>query len=206
MGTQVSISTSRGGRPEPESRGLTHRIGATATAAAFSHVALSVSDLERSLAFYRDGLSCEAGKIYHASGGCLASLMRVPSSGLRGVFLRYGQAHLELLEYVQRPELVARQRDPREIGYAHISFIVPDVGKTASALVARGGVVVGELRQSFGGSEPTQIAFVTDPDVNRIELISHPHIAEERAHAQFLGGAHLGWPATTPAASAHDIN
>ncbi len=161
---------------------------------AFSHVALVVSDLERSLAFYRDGLLGKPGRIYHAAGRRVASLMGIPSSGFRGVFLRYGQAHLELLEYPQKAEQSVRQRDPRDIGFAHVSLIVPDAGEMATELAAHGGAVLAQFSHSFGGAELSHIAFIADPDHNRIELISHPDFAEESAHAQFLGCEQVGWP------------
>ena len=181
----VSPTQDHHGAPRPD----VPRTGAT-----FSHVALAVSDLERSLAFYRDGLSCDEGHVYHAAGGRVASLMGIPPSGFRGVFLRCGQAYIELLEYAEMPKPTTLQRDPRDVGYAHMSLIVPDIDRVATVLVAHGGTVLSELRHAFGGAAHTHIAFVADPDGNRVELISHPDLAEERAHAEFHGCEHLRWP------------
>ena len=71
---------------------------------------------------------------------------------------------------------------------------MPDIDRVATVLVALGGTVLSEVRHAFGGAAHSHIAFVADPDGNRVELISHPDPAEERAHAQFLGCEHLRWP------------
>ena len=95
-------------------------------------MALSVSDLHRSLTFYRDGLGFFAGEIYSSAGRRVAALMDVPPSGFRGVFLRYGEVHIELLEYRDAPAPAGR-RDARSIGYTHISLIVPSADEAVRA-------------------------------------------------------------------------
>src|SRR6201987_2597753 len=187
------MSIYRGVSPAQDQHGA-RRPDAQRTGGTFSHVALAVSDLERSLAFYRDGLSCDEGHVYHAAGGRVASLMGIPPSGFRGVFLRRGQAYIELLEYAEMPKQTTLQRDPRDVGYAHISVIGSDIDRVATVLVAHGGTVLSEVRHAFGGAAPSHIAFVADPDGNRVDPISHPDLAEQRAPAQFLGCEHLGWP------------
>lgn len=160
----------------------------------FSHVAVSVTNLERSLSFYRDGLSFAAGEIYEAAGSRLAALMNIPPAGFRGVFLRAGQCYVELLEYrVPAGDSIAPRR-PVDTGYAHTSVLLADVEQVLPTIVKHGGTVLGRLRHSFGGAGDSDIAFVADPDHNRIELIAHPDAAEAIAHGRFLGSDHLGWP------------
>ncbi|MFB7495884.1 hypothetical protein ACFC09_14470 [Streptomyces sp. NPDC056161] len=57
--------------------------------------------------------------------------------------------------------------------------------------------MTGNGRQTAGDVGPgeTAIAFVLDPDGNRVELIWHPSAQEAAAHAAFLGLTDLGWPA-----------
>jgi catechol 2,3-dioxygenase-like lactoylglutathione lyase family enzyme len=163
--------------------------------AGFAHVALSVSSLHRSLAFYRDGLGFTAGDIYSSAGRRVAALMDVPPTGFRGVFLRYGTVHIELLEY--RDALVPTAlRDARSIGYTHISLIVRRADEVVRTAVDHGGALCAELAHAFGDRNPTRIVFVADPDHNRVELIEHPDGAERMAHSRFLGCDALGWPTT----------
>jgi catechol 2,3-dioxygenase-like lactoylglutathione lyase family enzyme len=169
----------------------------TSPGVAMAHVALSVSNLERSLAFYRDGLRLRAGCAYRASGRGVSALMAVPRSGFRGVFLECGAVHVELLEYAEALTAPAASRDPRTIGYAHISLIVGSLDDIVRTALAHGGAFCAELGHAFGDGGKTRIAFLTDPDLNRVELIEHPDSPERRAHSRFLGCERLRWPRFT---------
>jgi lactoylglutathione lyase len=65
-----------------------------------------------------------------------------------------------------------------EIGnaFGHIALGVPDVYAACAAIKAAGGNVTREAGPVMGGS--TTIAFVTDPDGFKIELIQHTGAAD----------------------------
>jgi catechol 2,3-dioxygenase-like lactoylglutathione lyase family enzyme len=162
--------------------------------ASFSHLAISVSNLDRAQEFYRAGLGFSAGDVYLGSGRRVAALMGIPTSGFRGVFLRLGGVCIELLEYRDPLPAPGTRRDARAIGYTHISLIVADAAATMRTAVEHGGIVLAQLDHRFGEHAQTKLAFLTDPDHNRIELIEHPEIEEQRAHSRYLGLGRLGWP------------
>jgi glyoxylase I family protein len=110
----------------------------------FSHVCVRVSDLERSLAFYRDGL------------------------GLRVIFDPGSSVTVELL---QLPAPAEPQRRSRQAtGYTNISLAVSDLDAAYRALEGRGlrplqrPVEVGGVRMFF----------LADPDGTPVELIEFP--------------------------------
>jgi catechol 2,3-dioxygenase-like lactoylglutathione lyase family enzyme len=164
----------------------------------FSHLALSVVDLERSRAFYCDALGFTAAEEYRSSGTRLAKLLEAPASGFAGCFLRRGDTLLELLCWAEgTPAADSPRREP-EHGFAHVSFAVDDIDAVVAAIEWHGGALRTRLDHSFGDrpEEPrTTIVFCTDPDGNRIELLSHPTSAERAAHIEFLGLRGIGWPA-----------
>jgi catechol 2,3-dioxygenase-like lactoylglutathione lyase family enzyme len=164
----------------------------------FSHLALSVADLARSRGFYCGALGFIAGEEYHSAGPRVAKLLECPASGFTGCFLRRGDTLLELLCYEEGAPGEVTPRRPQEHGFAHVSFMVDDIGAVVAEIEQRGGALSTRLDHSFGGKpeQPrTTIVFCTDPDGNRIELIAHPASAERAAHTAFLGLREIGWPA-----------
>lgn len=108
------------------------------------HVALSVQDMERAIAFYRDVLGFE--KVFdRAFDEPMARLIGEPGTRARIVHMRLGEQTLELFHYyhpVGRP----RRPDHRQsdLGLTHIGFLVEDFERTMQHLVSRGVRFLGE--------------------------------------------------------------
>lgn len=177
-----------------ESNDALHQQTQSYRQASFSHLALSVSNLDRSEDFYRAGLGFTAGYVYSGGGRRVAALMAIPTTGFRGVFLRLGAVSIELLEYCDPLPAPGTGRDARTIGYSHISLIVGDATAAARTAVEHGGTLLAQLDHRFGEHTPTKLVFLADPDHNRIELIEHPDAEERQAHSRYLGLGQLGWP------------
>ena len=124
---------------------------------------LRVGDLQRSIGFYTQVL-----------GMNLLRTTQRPEQKYDLAFVGYGtnpdHAEIELTyNYgVDRYELGS--------AYGHIAIGVPDVAATCAALrdkaAALGGAVTREPGPVKGGT--TMIAFITDPDGYKIELIQRP--------------------------------
>jgi lactoylglutathione lyase len=121
---------------------------------------LRVGDLQRSIDFYTQVLGMQLLRTTHR-----------PEQQYDLAFIGYGSnpEHAEIeLTYnhgVERYELGT--------GYGHIAIGVPDVAATCAAVrekaAALGGAITREPGPVKGGS--TVIAFITDPDGYKIELI-----------------------------------
>ena len=124
---------------------------------------LRVGDLQRSIGFYTQVL-----------GMNLLRTTQRPEQKYDLAFVGYGTnpEHAEIeLTYnygVDRYELGS--------AYGHIAIGVPDVAATCAALrdkaAALGGAVTREPGPVKGGT--TMIAFITDPDGYKVELIERP--------------------------------
>jgi catechol 2,3-dioxygenase-like lactoylglutathione lyase family enzyme len=139
---------------------------------AFSHFGICVSELDRSLRFYCEGLGFERAES-HAIGSEFAALMDLPEVSVTSQFIRKGTTAIELLAFQQPPSFGDATRRPvNQLGLTHFSFRVGDVNAVADRLVELGGTIVESSRTSidFGG---TRLLFVycTDPDGVRIELM-----------------------------------
>jgi lactoylglutathione lyase len=126
------------------------------------HTMLRVGNLQRSIDFYTEVL-----------GMTLLRTSENPAYKYTLAFVGYGSnpEHAEL-------ELTYNWRvDHYELGtaYGHIALAVPDAAAACAKIRAAGGNVTREAGPVQGGS--TVIAFVTDPDGYKIELIERPQVA-----------------------------
>jgi glyoxylase I family protein len=108
------------------------------------HVALSVRDMERVIAFYRDliGFQVVFDRTFDEP---MARLIGEPGTVVRIVHLRLGEAVLELFDY-RHPPGRPRPADHRQsdFGLTHIGFMVQDFGATLAHLRAHGVRLLGE--------------------------------------------------------------
>jgi catechol 2,3-dioxygenase-like lactoylglutathione lyase family enzyme len=163
----------------------------------FSHLALSVTDMDKLARFYIDALGFQRAAPYSAAGRRVAALMDAEPDGFDGLFLRMDDFLLELLSYRTRPESGQRPRHAAAPGFAHISLVVEDIDDTIAAVERAGGRAHRRLEHRYVGPGVSSIVFCLDPDGNRFELISHDSYDEAVAHANFLGLGRggVGWPA-----------
>lgn len=132
----------------------------------FSHVGVCVSDLERSLAFYRDGLGFTETKRLDVAGDAAETLLALSDLDLRAVFLERDGLRLELLHYDSPGRRGSGEPRPMNaLGLTHLSLRVDDLDATAAALERAGGRVLRATR-THGA------VFATDPDGTRIELLA----------------------------------
>jgi lactoylglutathione lyase len=139
---------------------------------AFSHFGICVSDLERSLRFYCEGLGFEPGQS-HSLGAEFGPLMEVESPKLESRFIRRDGVSIELLWFAQPGHVGPAERRPmNQLGLTHLSFRVDDVEASAARLERLGGTVHTHTRSTFA---PTlDFVYCTDPDGVRIELMRLP--------------------------------
>lgn len=138
----------------------------------FSHFGICVSDLERSVRFYCDGLGFERAES-HQIGSEFASLMDVPDVSVTSQFIRRGSTAIELLAFWEPEPFGSRQRRAvHQLGLTHLSFRVRNVGAVAARLAELGGAVVETSRTTIDlGGAALEFVYCTDPDGVRVELM-----------------------------------
>lgn len=138
---------------------------------AVSHIGICVSDLERSLRFYCDGLGFEKAEV-HEVGATFAGGLEVPGDvECVSQFIRREGMAIELLFY-RVPGVTGTPSATRnQLGITHLSFVVDDVDRALSALAAVGGTVLPSTRTTL---DAVDLVFVADPDGVRVELMAFP--------------------------------
>ena len=141
----------------------------------FSHVGICVSDLERSLRFYREGLGFELVQS-HTVGDEFGDLMELHPVALESRFLRRDGVSIELLCFASPGCIGEGTRRPmNQLGLTHLSVRVDDVEEVATAIAALGGSVIRATRTTFGAvGAGLDFVYCTDPDGVRIELMDLP--------------------------------
>ena len=141
------------------------------------HTGVTVTNLERSLRFYRDLLGLEVVATRTAREPYILRLVDAPQATLEIALLRVpgGQHLVELLEYVniERAPVTSRPRDP---GTAHLCFYVRNLAGMYSRLMSAGIEALSEpLTATAGRNAGATIVYVRDPDGFWVELIDDPN-------------------------------
>jgi catechol 2,3-dioxygenase-like lactoylglutathione lyase family enzyme len=138
------------------------------------HVGVTVAQLERSLAFYRDLLGFRVIGI--SDDEDIGAIVGIPGARARIADLDAGNGQiLELAEYdpASRGE---PGRGPHTAGSCHLSFQVGNLRSALSHLAAAGVTPIGETVRLEGEGvwQGCTIVYLRDPDRVTIELIELP--------------------------------
>lgn len=144
---------------------------------ATNHTSFTVSDLNRSLAFFRDGLGFEVTSVAPRDPALIQAITGVEGAALNIAYVRGPGHSLELIQYdspADKGQVVAR---PCDTGFAHVAYDVDDIDAavaTAADYDVRpiGKVTVIDKGPNAGG----RVCYLRDPDGVTIEFI-------ERANA-----------------------
>jgi catechol 2,3-dioxygenase-like lactoylglutathione lyase family enzyme len=146
----------------------------TQVVSGFFHGGVSVSDLERSLAFYVDLLGLEVAVQRDAADQYLRDIHRKPFTQVRMAFLRVpnSETMVELLEY-QGLDHKQSAYEPTDPGTGHMCFFVADVEDiyrqvTAAGYPARSN---GPVEITAGPNKGARVIYISDPDGYPIELL-----------------------------------
>jgi catechol 2,3-dioxygenase-like lactoylglutathione lyase family enzyme len=138
-----------------------------------NHAGITVADLDRSLAFYRDLLGLEVQAVFDRTGEDISRILGYPDAYLRIAMLHIpgGSVRLELLQYV-RPSGAPQVHETYTPGVGHVCFTVDDVQGWYERLNAAGvecrsdgpvEIVRGPHRGVFA-------MYLRDPDGYTVEL------------------------------------
>ena len=132
------------------------------------HVGLTVKNLERSLAFYRDVVGMKEGERLEVKSKAFDTLTNNPGAQLKVAHLTAGPFMLQLIEYAAAGGITLDLHH-NNVGSPHMSFYVPDIEAKYREVQQRGEV---KITSGLVQITPTMRSFYTeDPDGVPVEFL-----------------------------------
>lgn len=136
------------------------------TALSAHHTAVTVSDLDRAEAFYREAFDLDVADRFEVSGEAFATAVGVDGAAGSFVHLDAGGTRIELVEFEPRgdPREDGRLDEP---GTPHVGLETEDVDAVVADLPAD-AELVSEPQTTASGA---RVVFLRDPEGNLVELL-----------------------------------
>ena len=140
------------------------------------HTGITVSNLERSLAFWRDVLGFEFSHTAHQKGELAQEITGVEGAEINLAVLKTPGGHkIELLEYLAPADRKHTTLRPCDVGCVHIALVVNDLDAVLERIAASGWKAAGEPQTlTKGPNAGKRVVYVRDPDGTTIELMQPP--------------------------------
>jgi glyoxylase I family protein len=137
----------------------------------FNHVGISVTDIDRSIAFYRDMLGMEKlCEVFPFGGEQFETIMDIPDVQGRMCMIGKGTLWLELFEFSNpAPKAKDKAYPVSDRGYSHFGVEVDDIAATHAKLKAAGVRIHSPVMTFMGGG--MKAAYCRDPDGNVFEIM-----------------------------------
>jgi catechol 2,3-dioxygenase-like lactoylglutathione lyase family enzyme len=140
------------------------------------HVGFTVSDIDRSVEFYRDVLGLSLYRRQTGTAEYLATITGFPEVKLEVALLKTpdGGGMLELLQYASHPA-AATPRETNRPGNAHLCLKVSDIHEACAELRRRGVRLISDPAEITAGVHQGGYGvYLRDPDGFTIELFQPP--------------------------------
>jgi catechol 2,3-dioxygenase-like lactoylglutathione lyase family enzyme len=135
------------------------------------HVGLTVSNLERSMAFYQDAVGMAVEYSADLSSDSFDKLIAIKGIGIKFCYLTLGGFRLQLIEYVSGGDEAHLELRHNKVGNPHISLWVDDVESQYAKLQALDGVnITSEIILQKSDDIAARTFYVTDPDGVQVEF------------------------------------
>jgi glyoxylase I family protein len=141
------------------------------------HTGITVSNLERSLAFWRDVLGFELSHTAHQKGELAHEITGVKGAEIKLAVLRAPGGHkIELLEYLAPSDRKRANVQPCDVGSVHVALLVEDLDAVLERIAASGWEAAGKPQTlKIGPNVGKRVVYVRDPDGTTIEFMEMPH-------------------------------
>ena len=144
---------------------------------AVNHTSFTVSDVERSVAFYKDLLGMELLSLAERDPAFSQKVTGIPGAHLKVAYLKAPDGHrLELIQYLS-PQGKRLDTRTSNVGSGHLAFDVEDLPRIFQELKAKGVKFKSPpLEVPTGPNRGTLAVYFTDPDGITLEFLQRSKI------------------------------
>jgi catechol 2,3-dioxygenase-like lactoylglutathione lyase family enzyme len=137
------------------------------------HTGITVENLERSLAFWRDLLGFELSHTAHQTGELAEEITGVAGAEIKLAVLKTPGGHkIELLEYLAPPDRKQVPLRPCDVGSVHVALLIDDLDAVLVRISATGWKAAGKPQTlKTGPNAGKRVVYVRDPDGTTIEFM-----------------------------------
>ena len=140
---------------------------------AADHTGITVSNVERSLQFWRDVLGFELSHTAHQTGELAREITGVAGAEIKLAVLKTPGGHkIELLQYLAPPDRKHANTRPCDVGHVHVALLVDDLDAVLEKIAASGWNAAGKPQTlKIGPNAGKRVVYVRDPDGTTIEFM-----------------------------------
>jgi catechol 2,3-dioxygenase-like lactoylglutathione lyase family enzyme len=142
------------------------------------HTGITVSDLSRTVSYFRDALGLEVSDPVTVGGELFEQVTGVDGCVIDICFVRAGNQAIELLSYSSPPDKVSSALRPCDNGHFHLCLDVDDIAAVIEAGRPHGFEPVNPVQVAAAGPRAgTKVIYLRGPDNLTLELMEHPEPA-----------------------------
>lgn len=140
-----------------------------------NHTSFTVSDLDRSVAFFTEALGFALLHRGPRDPAMIGRVVGVPGADIEVAYVQGPGHRLELIEYKAPADRGRVESRPCDAGFAHVAFDVDDIDAALAAAAAHGVKPLSEPQDLHTGPNAGgRVVYTRDPDGVTVEFIQRP--------------------------------
>lgn len=140
-----------------------------------NHTSFTVSDLDRSVAFFTEALGFALLHRGPRDPATIGRVVGVPGADIEVAYVQGPGHRLELIEYKAPADRGRVESRPCDTGFAHVAFDVDDIDAALAAAAAHGVKPLSEPQDLHTGpNKDGRVVYTRDPDGVTVEFIQRP--------------------------------